>query len=48
MRLLNLSIRTIPTSEEEDGLLLELVRAWLVQHGEAWVRNNPLLSKEII
>ncbi len=46
IKLLNLSIRTIPMTEEENDLLLELVRKWLIQHGEAWVRNNPLLECE--
>lgn len=46
VRLLNLSFRTMPTSQREVEFLLALVRAWLIEHGESWVKNNPLLERE--
>lgn len=44
--LLGLSSRSMPSTPKEGELLVELVRMWLVEQGEAWVRGNFLLEYE--
>ncbi len=46
IELLNLSSRSMPTSQREEDLLVALVRTWLIEHGEAWVRSNLRLECE--
>lgn len=46
VELLNLSSRSMPTCRREEDLLVSLVRTWLIQHGEAWVRSNLRLEDE--
>ncbi len=46
MCLLNLSGDSIPRTQDEEKLLLELVDSWKYTRGEAWVRNNFLLWYE--
>ncbi len=46
IELLNLSSRSMPTSRREEDLLVSLVRTWLIEHGEVWVRSNLRLEDE--